>query len=145
MAFAVCIVALITATAGLAAAQDDILRNRPRIPRGAKVFVKPMDGFETYLLAALTRKQTPVIVVDSIDQADFVIDGGFDRQMRNWAEHLFLSKSDEDRAAIRVTDRNSGVVAFTYVVEKKDPWKKGQSAAEACAKHLKHYIETGKS
>jgi hypothetical protein len=30
------------------------------------------------------------------------------------------------------------------VVVKEDPWKKGQSAAEACAKHLKNYIEKGK-
>jgi hypothetical protein len=109
----VCAVALVLPVLSSAAAQDDIFRNRPRLPSGAKVFLHKMDGFENYLLAAFTKKKTPVVVVESIDQADYEIEGGFERQVRNWAEELFLGKSDEDRAAIRVKDRDTGTVVFT--------------------------------
>jgi len=43
-----------------------------------------------------------------------------------------------------VKNRKTGVTAPTYAVEKDGPWKSGQSAAEACAKHLKDWIENGK-
>ena len=93
-----------------------------------------------YDIKTRSRHKPLSLLIESIDQADYEIEGGFERQMPHWAEQLFLGKSDEDRAAIRVKDRESGAVAFSYVVVKEGPWKKGQSAAEACAKHIKEVV-----
>src|SRR5207247_200031 len=128
--------AIVVVAAASTLPAQDILK-QTKIPPGAKVFVQSMDGFETYLLAAFTKKKTPIVVVDDLDQADFEVEGRFEHHGRHWAEQLFLQKSNLERAAIRVKNRKTGVTAFTYVVEKEGPWKTGQSAAEACAKHLK--------
>ena len=41
-----------------------------RIPRNSKVYIAPMDGFETYLAAAMRKKEVPVTMV-----TDAVISG----------------------------------------------------------------------
>jgi hypothetical protein len=52
------------------AANDALL-----IPKGAKVYIAPQDGFENYLSAALLKKAVPVSIVANRAMADFEITG----------------------------------------------------------------------
>ncbi|WP_263352850.1 hypothetical protein [Acidicapsa acidisoli] len=45
----------------------------PQLHSGSTVFIEPMDGYETYLAAAIMKKHVPVIVVTDKEKADFVI------------------------------------------------------------------------
>jgi hypothetical protein len=42
------------------------------IPSGAKVFLEPMGGFDTYLKDAMIKKKVPLQIVDEKAQAEFV-------------------------------------------------------------------------
>lgn len=106
-----------------------------KIPLGAHLFIAPMDGFERYLAAALTKKKVPLVVAIDRDRADFEVTGASDGLKPGWTRSLFGS---DDQASISVTNLTTHVVAFAYTVSHKGS---KQSAAEACAKHLKAYIE----
>src|SRR5579872_5978740 len=43
------------------------------IAAGSKVFIEPMDGFESFLAAALEKKKVPVVVVSDPQLAEFTI------------------------------------------------------------------------
>lgn len=116
------------------------------IPAGAKIFISPMpNGFETYLAAGIINKKVPVVITTLEDKADFVVSGISNSEKAGWAKMLFMgSDSSNDQASIKVTNRKTGVVAFAYAVHKGSSVRGAQSAAEACAKHLKEYIERKK-
>src|SRR5436305_1819948 len=66
------------------------------IPAGARVFVAPMDGFGTYVAAAVIEKKVPVAVVKDRSQADFEIDGGAESSKPGWARIIFLQQTATD-------------------------------------------------
>lgn len=111
------------------------------VPQNSRVYVEPMNGFETYIMAALAVKKVPVIVTSELDKADFVIRGSSDSQKPGWARTIFTGqyRSDE-QASISLVDRRTGTVVFAYAVNKIGSVHGKQSAAEACAKHLKSSI-----
>ncbi len=112
------------------------------IPPGAKVFIAPMDGFETYLSAAMTKKQVPLQVVEEKDKADFEITGHSDSQKASTAKKVIMwDWHSTEEATINVTNTKTGVVVFAYEVHKQSSAHGKQSSAEACAKHLKEQIE----
>jgi hypothetical protein len=47
----------------------------------------------------------------------------------------------DDQASIKVVDLKSGEVIFAYAVNKKNTLHGKQTAAEACAKHLKQAMD----
>src|SRR5712692_8669511 len=109
------------------------------IPPMTKVYIAPMQGFETYLAAAMAKKKVPVTVVSSREQADFEITGAAKEQRNGvWRAVLLSQYGSQEDASIQVTNIKTGVVAFAYAVNK--PSSRMQSAAEACAKHLKNKI-----
>src|SRR6266850_646748 len=113
-----------------------------RIPPGSKVFLAPMNGFDTYLIAALTNKNVPLTIVIDRDHADFEIVGVSDSQRPGWVRTLVKGDTGTDEeASIAVKNIRTGVVAFGYAVNLKDSFRGKQSAAESCAKHLKDKIE----
>jgi hypothetical protein len=116
------------------------------IPPGSKLYIAPMDnGFETYLAAGFVKKNVPVIITMREDAADFTVSGISRSDRAGWAKMLFLgTDASNDAASVKITNRKTGVVAFAYAVQKGSSYKGPQSAAEACAKHLKEYIEKGK-
>jgi hypothetical protein len=117
--------------------------NSKRVGSGSKVFVAPMDGgFDISLVAALVKKQVPVVVVTDKAKAAYEISGISQSDKAGWAKMLFLRMdARDDQASIKVVDLKSGDVVFGYTV-KKDTYARGlQTAAEACAKHLKENIE----
>jgi hypothetical protein len=113
---------------------------------GAKVYVHGMpNDFDRFLKAALTKKKVPVVVVSQRELADFEIKGTSETQKASMAKIIFLGNwQSDEQASISVTSVESGEVVFAYSVNKKSSAHGRQSAAEACAKHLKQAIETKK-
>jgi hypothetical protein len=113
------------------------------IPAGSKVFITPLEGgFEIYLAASLVKKQVPVLIVNDRSKADFEITGISESEKAGWAKMLFMgSQQSAEQASIKVVNLKTDVIAFAYTVNKGNSVRGKQSAAEACAKHLKEKIE----
>jgi hypothetical protein len=113
------------------------------IPPHSKVFITPIEGgFDTYLSAALVKKEVPLTVVVMKEKADFEITGIAESEKAGWAKMLFLgSGQSNEQASIKVVNLKTGVVAFAYAANKGSAARGKQSAAESCAKHLKARME----
>lgn len=113
------------------------------IPPHSRVFITPIEGgFDTYLTAALVKKQVPLTVVALKEKADFEITGIAESEKAGWAKMLFLgSGQSNEQASIKVVNLKTGVVAFAYAANKGSAVRGKQSAAESCAKHLKARME----
>jgi len=113
------------------------------IEKGSRVYVAPMDGgFDTFLVAAIVKKQVPVTVVTDKTKADFEISGIAESEKAGWAKMLFMgSEQSRELASVEVVELATGDVVYGYAVHKGNSYRGKQSAAEACAKHLKDRIE----
>jgi len=111
------------------------------ITAGRKVYIEKMDGFETYLTAAIAKKKVQLVVTSDASQADYVISGVSDEKKAGWAKIVFMGNiySDAD-ASITMTDKKNGNVVFAYAVDKKSTLHGQQTTAEACAKHLEAHM-----
>jgi hypothetical protein len=118
----------------------------PVIPKGAKVFVAPMpDNFNEFIKAAIEKKQVPVTVVPNRDQAEFEITGYSESQKASTAKKVIMgSWHSRESASIKVANLKSGVIAFAYSYNTDNSAHGKKSSSEACAKHLKEKIESGK-
>lgn len=139
-------VSLTLAAFGLSAAQNANAKLDKPIPRGAKVFIAPVEGgFETYLAAGIQKKQVPVVVVAHPEMAEYEISGVAESEKAGWAKMLFLgSSASKEQAGIKITNIKTQEIVFAYAVHKSNSARGKQSAAEACAKHLKEKIEQAK-
>ncbi|SRR5260370_37190435 len=113
------------------------------IPRGARVFIAPVEGgFENYLAAAIQNKKVPVVVVTNRNKAEFEISGVAETEKAGWAKMLFMkSGASQEQAGIKIVNIASEEVVFAYAVHKGNSARGHQSAAEACAKHMKEKVE----
>jgi hypothetical protein len=112
------------------------------IPAGSKVFISPMDGFETYLKTAMESKKVALVVVENKQDAAYEISGVAASQKASTAKKVIMgSWHSREEASIQVTDLKTGVVVFAYSVLKTDSAHGKRSSAEACAKHLKSAIK----
>ena len=77
------------------------------IQTGSTVFIEPMNGFETYLAAALAKKKVPLVVISNKEKADFVITGASDTKKAGWAKIVFMGNlhSDEEASVAMVNNR----------------------------------------
>jgi hypothetical protein len=113
-----------------------------KIVAGAKVYIAPMEGFESYLVAAFGKKKVQLIPVADQNQADYVIAGTSVDKKAGWAKMAFMGNIHSDNAAsITMTDRRTGAIVYAYAVDKKSTLHGQQTTAEACAKHLEAHIE----
>ena len=138
-----------------------------QIKSGATVYIEPMGGYETYLAAAIAKKKVALIVVADKSKAEYiitstvshqtpsqpavvvnnsnVINGGNDtwEQSKERAEARKAARAalGSTNASISVIDAKISQVVFAYSVDKHGTTHQSQSAAEACAKHLKEFIE----
>ena len=116
--------------------------SKEKIPIGSKVFVAPLNGYESYIIAAFVKKQTPLTVVNSAEKADYSISGVSESVQAGWAKMLILgSQQTNEQASIVMTNLKTGTVVWGYNVNKTNSYKGKQSSSEACAKHLKARIE----
>jgi hypothetical protein len=108
------------------------------IPPGSKIFVEAADGFDTYLTAAIEKKNVPVTIVTNKDNADYELSGVSDQQKAGWAKIVMAGQIHSDeQASIKLVEIKTGEVVFAYSVNKKNSLHGRQTAAEACAKHMK--------
>ena len=116
------------------------------IERGARIYVAPMGGFETFVTAALIKKQVPVTIVNSRDKADYEITGASESQKASWAKMFFMgSQQSHEEASVVISNIKTETVVYGYNVNKGNSYKGRQSSSEAIAKHIKENIEgTGK-
>jgi hypothetical protein len=131
-------------------APDDPFKAR-LIPRNSKVYIAPMlsedaskpqaQGFETYLAAALRKKDVPLLIVADLSQADFIIEGTADKKGAGWAKKIFLGDFRKSTSAsMTVTNLRTGVVAYADSSDKSSANRGLRSSAEKLAKYLKRKI-----
>ena len=113
-----------------------------KIVPGSRVFIVPMDGFESYMAAAIAKKKVPLVPVADKEHADYVITGTSVDKKAGWAKIVFMGNIHSDNAAsVTMTDVKTGAIVYAYAVDKKSTMHGQQTTAEACAKHLKGHIE----
>jgi hypothetical protein len=111
------------------------------VPAGSKIFVEASDGFDSYLAAALQKKKVPVVLVADKEKADYELEGVSDHQKAGWAKVVFLGQIHSDeQASVKLVNLKSGEIVFAYAVNKKNSLHGRQTAAEACAKHMKDVV-----
>ncbi len=136
---AVAIVAQAQSTAAnepAAAADHKAADSETKIPSGSKVFVAPMEGFETYIIAALAKKKTPLVVVTKREEADFEIVGNSESQKAGWAKIIFGTGMPTVEASIQVINLKTGVVACAVSEHRRDAAFGKRSVAEYLAKKI---------
>jgi hypothetical protein len=112
-----------------------------KIPSGSKIYVAPMGGFESYVVAGIMKKKVPVAIVNDRDKADYEINGAAETQKAGWAKIVFTGNdSTNEEASINVTEIKTGAVVFAYSVHKGNSVRGKQSAGEAIGKHLNEAI-----
>lgn len=114
------------------------------IPQGSNVYIDSMDGFETPLAAALTKKKVPLVVVTDITQAQYEITGSTEKKKHSTGLKIAAialggamgaaATADQMTGSIQVIDLHSSAIVYAYTATKGD---RPQSVAEACAKHIK--------
>lgn len=116
------------------------------IPKGAKVFIAPMpDNFHEFIKTAIEKKQVPVTVVENREQAEFEITGFSESQKASTAKKIIMgSWHSRESASIKVANIKTGVIAFAYSYNTDNSARGKKTSSEACAKHLKEKIESGK-
>jgi hypothetical protein len=115
------------------------------IPR---IYIAPSDGFESYLAAAFTKKHVPVQIVQDKGQVNYNLSappvqekpesagGKIARCLFAYCAGIEGSQS----ASVMLTDPRTNVVVWAYNVRKEGS-KNFLTSAEACAKHLKEWLE----
>ena len=138
------VVLLVVAAVSTALAGEKNAPPSQKIPKGAKVFVAPIEGgYDTYLKDAIAKKKVPVEIVASRDQADYEITGTAESQKASTAKKVILGNwHSREEASITVSNVKSSEVVWAYSVHKEASAHGQRSSAEACAKHLKEAIET---
>lgn len=132
-------------------APDDPFRAR-LIPRNSKVYIAPMlsedpakpqaQGFESYLAAAMRKKDVPLIIVANRSQADFIIEGTADKKSGGLAKKIILGDFRKSTSAsMTVTNLRTGVVAYADSSDRASANRGLRSSAEKLAKYLKRKIE----
>jgi hypothetical protein len=121
------------------------------IPRNSKVYIArfksedtehPVEGFETYMAAALRKKNVPLIMVADRELADFEIVGTADKKSAGLAKKWLLGDFRKTTSAsFTITNLHTGVIAYADASHRESANKGLRSSAEKLAKYLKRKIE----
>jgi len=144
-----CVVVLSLTTA-LSAHQDQQTLSQDafaQVPRGAKVFIGPIEGgYDIYLAAAMHKKEVPIVLVADKAKADFKLSATTESEKAGWAKIVFWGDTNtSEQASVKLVNLKSGTVVWGYNVNKSSSARGKQSSSESCAKHLKAKIEKGSS
>jgi len=114
------------------------------------VYVEPQNGFETYLAAAISKKNVPVDVVADQTKATYLLKASpveikTESTGGKIARCVFASCAgieDKGNVSVQLIETSSSKVLWAYSVNKqRGGSKNSQSMAEAVAKHLKEFVE----
>lgn len=114
------------------------------------VYIEPQNGFETYLAAAISKKNVPVDVVTDQSKATYILKAApVEIKSESTGEKvtrcLFASCAgieDKGSVSVQLIETSSTKMMWAYSVNKQRGGSKNQqSMAEAVAKHLKEFVE----
>lgn len=114
------------------------------------IYIEPQQGFETYLAAAISKKNVPVDIVTDQNMATYVLKSApvevkSESTGGKIARCLFASCigiEDKGSVSVQLIDLSSAKMLWAYSVNKQKGGDKNmQSMAEAVAKHLKEFVE----
>ncbi len=113
-----------------------------KIPRNSRIYIEPMNGFETYLAAALRKKEVPLVIVTEPDLADFMVSGTHEKKSAGWAKTIFLGDiRGSASASMQVVNVKTHVVVYADSTDRGSANRGERSTAEKLAKYLKKKIE----
>ena len=69
-----------------------------------------MDGFDTYLSAAILKKKVPVVIVDNAAKADFIVVGSSHVDKAGWAKTIFVSPNPHAETSVSIKDAQRGQI-----------------------------------
>jgi hypothetical protein len=113
-----------------------------------KIYIAPDNGYESYLAGAFTKKNVPAQIVQTQEASDYVLKpapveqkpestgGKIARCMFAYCAGIEGSQT----ASVTLVDTKTNAVVWAYNVRKGGS-SNFQSSAEACAKHLKGWLE----
>jgi TolB-like protein len=113
------------------------------------VYIEPQNGFETFLAAAIAKKQAPVDVVTDPTKATYTLKAApveikQESTGGKIARCLFAycaGIEDKGNVSVQLIDASSSKMLWAYSVNKqRGGGKNQQSMAEAVAKHLKEFL-----
>ena len=113
------------------------------------VYIEPQNGFETFLAAAIAKKQAPVDVVTDPTKATYMLKAApveikQESTGGKIARCLFAycaGIEDKGNVSVQLIDASSSKMLWAYSVNKqRGGGKNQQSMAEAVAKHLKEFL-----
>jgi len=116
------------------------------------VYIEPQKGFETYLAAAISKKNVPVDVVTDPTKSTYVLKSApVDIHQESTGEKItrcvFVSCAgieDKGNVSVQLIETTSTKMVWAYSVNKQRGGSKDeQSMAEAVAKHFKEFLEKG--
>src|SRR5262245_22675125 len=108
------------------------------------LYVMPTsDGFEVYVAAAMTKKKVPVTIVTDPAKAQFTLKASEVEVQKVSTGSKVVSclfaycagTEDKGSTSVQLVD-SSGIVKWSYAVNKQRGGKNKQSMAEAIAKHF---------
>jgi hypothetical protein len=114
------------------------------------VYIEPQNGFETYLAAAISKKNVPVDVVTDETKATYVLKAApveikTESTGGKIARCLFVycaGIEDKGNVSVQLIETSSTKMLWAYSVNKqRGGSKNSQSMAEAVAKHLKEFVQ----
>src|SRR5437660_7457214 len=114
------------------------------------VYIEPQNGFETYLTAAISKKNVPVDVVTDQTKATYLLKAApieikTESTGGKIARCLFAycaGIEDKGNVSVQLIETSSSKMLWSYSVNKeRGGSKNSQSMAEAVAKHLKQFVE----
>lgn len=116
------------------------------------VYIEPQNGFETYIAAAMTKKNVPADVVTDRAKAAYVLKAApieikQESTGGKIARCLFAycaGIEDKGNVSVQLIEASSSKMVWAYSVNKQRGGSKNeQSMAEAVAKHLKEFLNKG--
>jgi hypothetical protein len=114
------------------------------------VYLEPQGGFETYLAAAMAKKNVPADIVTDQAKATYVLKSApieikQESTGGKIARCLFAycaGIEDKGNVSVQLVEINSSKMLWAYSVNKQRGGSKNQqSMAEAVAKHFKEFLE----
>ena len=122
-------------------------QTQPLAGGAPRIYIDPQSRLESYVAAAIVKKQVSAVVTHDQADARFVLSGTIDQKTESTgskvARCLFLyciGMEGVQTVTVNLVDVRTQEIIWAYTVKKASA-NAYQSTAEAVAKHLKHFLE----
>jgi hypothetical protein len=104
-----------------------------QLKSGSTIFIEPMDGYETYLAAAIVKMHVPLVVVMNKDKADYIITSSVSHQVPSQPEVVVNDNDNSiNKNAVNSTNVNNG---------NNDAWNQGWALGAERARERRAHKE----